>query len=205
MSEVTNQQPDAEIVAIGEVYTAVKQLEPEAQARVLSYVAQKLNISAQIMGRGAQKPIGAPPFTGDQESDSEGDLEGVSPAGRKWMTRNGFDASELGTIFSLGVDEIDLVAKSVPGTTKVQRMRNVFLLKGIAAYLGTGIAKFTHEQMKEACLHYDAFDAGHFANLLKSFSPDVSGGKDIGYTLTARGLSEATALVKEMMPHKAGE
>jgi len=34
------------------------------------------------------------------------------------MTRNGLEAEKLSAIFSLGIDEIDLVAKSVPGKGK---------------------------------------------------------------------------------------
>jgi hypothetical protein len=77
-------------------------------------------------------------------------------------------------------------------------MRSVFLLKGVAAYLGTGAARFTHEQMKEACLHYDAFDAGNFATNFKGLASEVSGSKDSGYALTARGLASATEMVKTM-------
>jgi hypothetical protein len=113
-------------------------------------------------------------------------LGGISSVARKWMARNGLQASELTKVFSLGVDEIDLVAKTVPGKSKRERMRNVFLLRGVAAYLGTGAARFSHEQVKEACLHYDAFDATNFAAHFKSLSNEVSGSRDTGYTLCSR-------------------
>jgi hypothetical protein len=91
-----------------------------------------------------------------------------------------------------------LIAETVSGKSKKDKMHNVFLLKGVAAYLGSGAARFTHEQIKEACLHYDAFDAANFATHLKSISADVSGSKAVGYTLTARGIASATELVKTM-------
>ncbi len=78
-------------------------------------------------------------------------------------------------------------------------MHSVFLLRGIAAYLGTGAARFTHEQMKEACLHYDAFDAGNFAVYFKSLSGEVAGTKGTGYTRTPRGLANATEVVKSLI------
>ncbi len=43
--------------------------------------------------------------------------------------------------FSLSSDEIDLIAKTVPGKNK-EKMRSVFLLKGVASYLGSGAARF---------------------------------------------------------------
>ena len=78
-------------------------------------------------------------------------------------------------------------------------MHSVLLLKGIAAYLGSGAARFTHEQLKEACLHYKAYDAANFATSLKSFSAEVSGDKSTAYVLTPRGLSSATDIVKKML------
>lgn len=191
---------DPEITAISEVYIALKDLDSDARARVLNYVSRKFNISSySIQDEDINLPAPTPPSSSVEVGNHDDELEGISPAGRKWIARNGIAPSKLMTIFSLGIDEIDLVSKSVPGTKKAQRMKNVFLLKGIAAYLGTGAPRFTHEQMKEACLHYDAFDAPNFSTTFKSMAADVSGGKDTGYTLTARGMAEAAKLVKGML------
>ena len=105
-------------------------------------------------------------------------------------------------LFSLGVDEIDLVAKKVPGDNKKDRMHSVLLLKGIAAYLSSGVARFTHQQLKEACLHYDAYDGNNFASYLKDFAGEVSGTKSGGYTLTPRGLTAATEMIKDLVSAK---
>ena len=81
-------------------------------------------------------------------------------------------------------------------------MRSVLLLKGIAAYLGTGAARVTYEQLKEASLHYDAYDSANFASYIKSFASEAGGTKESGYTLTARGLTTATDLVRGMLSPK---
>jgi hypothetical protein len=195
---------DPEIVAISAVYAALKGLEPEAQARVLNYVALKLKIEAPKSGADQAPRIGqedrfdprVDEEVAEDRDDADEELEGISPVAKRWMARNGLQANQLSTVFSLGVDEIDLIAKAVPGKNKKERMHSVFLLKGIAAYLGTGAARFTHEQMKETCLHYDAFDAANFAVYLKNLSSEVSGSKGTGYTLTSRGLTNATEMVK---------
>jgi hypothetical protein len=190
---------DPEIIAISEVYAALKDLDTEARSRVLSYVAGKFNISSLASIERDLIPQQAPSLLMEtSQGVVDDELEGISPAGKKWIARNGIKPSKLMVVFSLGVDEIDLVSQSVPGTKKAQRMRNVFLLKGIAAYLGTGVARFTHEQIKEACLHYDAWDGPNFANIFKTMSAEVSGNKETGYTLTAKGISEATNLLKSM-------
>ena len=140
-----------------------------------------------------------------EEQNIDDDFEGVSPGGKKWMRRNGLDSKALSSIFSLGVEEIDLVAKKVPGKNKKERMRSVFLLKGLASYLGSGTPRFKDDEVREACNHYDANDTANFAAYLKSFSAILSGTKSSGYTLTSRGIADGTELVKEMLqgPTKA--
>jgi hypothetical protein len=118
------------------------------------------------------------------------------------MVRNDVTASGLKKIFSLGVDQIDLVSKAIPGSSKREKMHNILLLQGLAGYLGTGVARFTYDQLKEACLHYRAFDSVNAATYLKDFSADAGGDKSTGYALTGRGLANATELVKSMLPTK---
>ncbi|SRR5258706_37590 len=205
MPKQPNMERDPEILAISAVFQALRNLDPDAQSRVLGYVAGKLRIAGPT-GEAASAPrevrhdelpeVGAPESATLRGDDVPGELEGISPVARKWMARNGLQAHGLSSVFSLGVDEIDLIAKTVPGKNKKERMRSVFLLKGVAAYLGTGAARFAHEQLKEACLHYDAFDANNFAVNFKSLASEVAGSKDTGYSLTARGVASATEMVK---------
>lgn len=192
---------DPEITAIGLVYDALRALDSEAQRRVLEYVAGKLGVPSpprnteQSRKIPDEEPIVAP-SSRSTETEATGESEGVSPVALKWMRRSGLTPSSLSALFSLGVDEIDLVAKKVPGSGKKDRMHSALLLKGIASYLSTGVARVTHEQLKEACLHYDAFDTANFARYLKDFAAEVAGTKESGYTLTARGLTNATEIIK---------
>ncbi len=67
----------------------------------------------------------------DEEQQAEG-LAGINAVAQKWMRRNGLSASQLSSLFSLDLDDIDLVAASVPGKNNRQRLRSVALLKGVA-------------------------------------------------------------------------
>ena len=148
----------------------------------------------------ANPPVSQPTeYQQPSQMDVTGDTDGISPVALKWMQRNGFTVEQLSHLFSLGTDEIDLVAKSVPGKSKSQRARNVTILKGIAAYLSTGAARITAEQIKEACLHYDAFDSPNHAKNLRGMSTELSGTKESGYTLAARGLTAGTELIREVL------
>lgn len=196
---------DPEIVAISTVFKALDDLTPDAQSRVLEYVQRKLR---KEPAAAATAPREAPQDGGgtqaehrDQSPSSDNDdtdEDGINAVARRWMRRNGLTSHGLGSIFSLGVDEIELVAKSVPGKTKKDRMHSVILLRGIAAYLSSGVSRFTHAELKEASLHYDAYDVANAATYLKSFASEVSGSAKSGYTLTARGLASATELVKSL-------
>jgi hypothetical protein len=72
------------------------------------------------------------------------------------------------------------------------------LIPGIQS-LHSGAARITHQQIKEVSLHYDAYDGTNFAAYLKDFAAEVSGTKEAGYSLTPRGMSAATELVKQLI------
>lgn len=195
---------DPEIRAISTVFAALKELDSEAQARVLAYVSQKLRLQSSFdagPGRTAVQiePVVAPVGRPLSQAEDEGGLEGVSPVAKRWMTRSGLAAEQLSELFSLGGDDIDLIARTVPGKSKSAKMRSVLLLKSIAAYLSSGAARVTHEELKEASLHYDAYDGSNFARQLASMASEVSGTKESGYSLTARGMAAATELVKSLL------
>lgn len=202
---------DPEILAISKVFGAVKELPAASQMRVLAYVSQKVGIELpKDEGEGSSRSrVNVDQNDGTHEDrrdvhsdDNHGDELGISPAGQKWAKRNGLTGDALSKIFSLGIDEIDLVSKSVPGDNKKDRLRSVFLLKGIAAYLSTGVAKFAYDQARETCLHYDAWDGNNFARSVGSISSEVSGSKEAGYTLTARGLTTGAEIVKSLVQGK---
>src|SRR5437762_7268373 len=82
---------DKEIVAIAEVYDALKELDAGAQQRVVEYVAKKLGITASVvegtdafLDYNVQRGPAAAGIPGRTVGD-EGDLSGISPIARKWM------------------------------------------------------------------------------------------------------------------------
>jgi hypothetical protein len=208
MTKRTGDHADPEITAISEVHAALQDLESDAQSRVLKYVADKLGLSGPIRSTSGSTGTDEPDENLNAKRSEEhtenrveeiGVLEGISPAGKKWIARSGLQPNQLSAIFSLGGDEIDLIAKSVPGNNKTKRMRSVILLKGLASYLGTGAARLTDQEVRETCLHYDALDAGNFAHIIKGLASEVTGSKETGYTLSARGQASATEMVKDIV------
>lgn len=203
----TSEQLDPEIAAISTVFSVLKDLSPDAQSRVLDYVRRKLRGTSAEESSSRESAQVADDAPGNEEvstsasKDIEAD-DGINAVAQKWMRRNGLTATSLGALFSLGVDDIELVAKKVPGKSKRERTHSVVLLKGIASYLGSGAARFTHADLKETCLHYDAYDVANSTAYMKSFASEVAGSARTGYTLSARGLAAATELVKSLVAAK---
>jgi hypothetical protein len=202
-----SEQPD-ELLAVSAIYAALKNLDPPVQNRALRYAAEMLGLSPINSGRpmiptesnegGTERShIEAPTVLPASQASEE--TEGINAVALKWLKRSGIELTKLQELFSLGIDEIDLVAKKVPGTSKRERLKNVLLLKGIAAYLSSGTPRVSADQLKEASLHYDAYDVANHARYLKEFSAESGGTKETGYTLTARGLTTATELVKSLL------
>ncbi len=194
-------EPDPEILAITAVYSALRNLKPEAQSRVLKFVVDKIGADKSMLSAVADQsprtvelePGPVPVSTHSEISTS------ISPIAQKWIKRNNLLIDDLSKIFSVGGEEIDLIAKAIPGTSIRSRMFNVFLLKCIAAYLSSGNSRAPHQQLKETCLHYNAYDESNFAAYIKHFSSEFSGSKDVGYQLTQRGLSSAADLIRSMV------
>src|SRR5262245_58402348 len=132
--------PDPEIVAIGLVHSALKDLEPDSQQRVIDYMLRKFKLVSKaaqesqrevpedVTDAPVAQPWKPPALEGSADGAPEDDTDGISPVAKRWIRRNGIDVKGLSSIFSLGVDEIDLVAKKVPGGNKKDRMLSVLLL-----------------------------------------------------------------------------
>jgi hypothetical protein len=214
-SETSSDERDPEFDAMRAVYTALKDLDAAAQNRVLEYVFKRLKLKrdalepeppgASFSPRKLAEEVQGTTSESDQRArdEDENGLSGVSPVAQKWIRRNGLTAAQLSKVFSLGLDQIEVVARSVPGSGKKNRMRNVLLLSGAAAYLGTGAARTDDATLRESLAHYNAYDGANFARDIKGLAPEVSGSKESGYTLTARGLAAAADLIKEMTAEKA--
>ncbi len=197
-----------EMESMATVYAALQKLEVEGQRWVLRCVMDRLGISVDgSLERQPDRQTEEPHAHGDSPpppstattSEAPISSDGISPIASKWMVRNGLTAASLSSLYSLGLDEIDLVARNVPGNSKKDRMRSVLLLKGIASYLSTGAARVSDEKIREACAHYDAFDQANFAKYLRDFAREVGGTRESGYTLTAAGLASATDVIKDAL------
>src|SRR5258708_45856 len=204
---------DDELAAMAKVLAALKNLEPSIQQNVIEWAVRRFKLkspcpspaSAELAPETSHLPEGAGSNDdlepdGQREAssiarDEQGDLDGINVVARKWIRRAGLTENQLSKLFSLGVDDIDLVTKSVPGKKKIERLKNILLLQGVAAYLGSGVARVDWSKLKESASHYDADAGGNFPAYLKSFGAEATGSVASGFTLTSRGLNDAKELI----------
>lgn len=219
MTEQNQIEQDPELKAMFDVFAALKNLDSEAQVRVLEYVDRRLGLgrryhsdvlgqerdtgSSDVVGNRQSQPSEATPkdrSNDDLDLESEpGTLEGISPIASKWMRRNDLSEAQLSELYSLGVDEIDLVAKKVPGSSARERLKHVMLLQGIASYLSSGVPRIENEKLRDAAKHYDADVGRNFGAFLKTCASEISGSRsEANLTLTTRGLNSAKDLIKQM-------
>ena len=212
-----------EVEAIKAVLAALAELDSVSQTRVLGYVINALELEVSLSSSGAVEKAAAAAATAremlaqvsfikeprdtepivkvsEEVVEQTDDLEGINAVAQKWMKRSGFSSSQLSSLFSLGIDDIDLVSSSVPGKDIKQRLRSVVLLKAIASYLSSGAPRVDHKKLKEAVTHYDADPGRNLGTYMTAMAAEVGGSVASGYTLTSRGLSAATELIKGMLP-----
>ena len=216
-----NADSDAEFQAMAQIYAVLKPLDAVARTRVLSYVLSRLGVDLKpgfsekeksdemphgrkfdSLDQAIDESTTKPKTEAALDDDENNDIEGISPVAKKWMRRTGLPGEKLSALFSLGVDEIDLVARSVPGQNTKERLHSLILLEGIASYLGTGVARVDYSKLKLAMQHYGIDPGNNISTYLKGFAAECSGSVSAGFTLTARGMNSATELVKEMVGRK---
>ena len=215
---------DPEMYAMANVFSALKTLDSDAQQRVVDYVIRRLGLikvqmqqvptdkkDANLAGQSNRNasPSAEPEAEAEGDlaaaqrdvlTDEDSDLEGISPIARKWMVRNDLSSTVLSALYSLGVEEIDLVAKKVPGKSSRERLHNVLLLQGVASYLSGGVARIDKTKLKDSIAHYDAEVGGNFTSYLKGWASEISGSRSAGdLGLTTRGLVAAKDLIKEIV------
>jgi hypothetical protein len=213
-SPTETSEKDPEFEAMRLVYAALQNLDSDAQHRVLSYVLGRLGLRqdqavtdrrAEFSPKQLAEEVREKPSEAQTEPmDDADDLAGVSPVAQKWIRRNGLKVEQLSAVFSLGMDNIELVARSVPGKSTREKMHTVLLLAGASAYLASGAARITDEAAREALTHYNAYDRTNFSTYMRQWAPEISGAKESGYTLTARGLAAAADLIKQMTAEGSG-
>ena len=125
-----------------------------------------------------------------------GDVE-LPPRARNWLRQNHVTSEQIENVFHKGESGLELIASEMPGKTNREKVRNAYVLIGLARFLETGEGKFDDKPARALCERYGFFDGTNHTKYMKDGN-EFTGSKDKGWTLTAPGLKRGAALITEI-------
>jgi hypothetical protein len=162
-------------------------LESEERQRVIQ-------ASLTLLGEGSFKSA---PKVDDEEDSRVGDGEGVTARARSWMRQNGLVLEQLNDVFHFGPDGVEIIASEIPGNTNRDKVRNAYVLLGVARFLASGEPKFDDKAARVLCERYGFYDQTNHMKYMKGGN-EFTGSKRAGWTVTAPGLKHAAVVIKRL-------
>jgi hypothetical protein len=171
---------------VGKVVDALTPLTSDERRRVVQ-------ASLTLLGEG--------PLKGSNLSESaEQETDGVTVLpvrARNWVKQNDLSLEQLQQVFHLADGEAEAITADVPGNTNREKVRNAYILVGIARLLSSGDPKFDDAAGRALCVSGGFYDGTNHMKYMKGGN-DLTGSKEKGWTLTSPGLKRGAALVKEL-------
>lgn len=120
----------------------------------------------------------------------------------RFCKQHSVDVALVGEIFDLTDEVPAIIAHDLPGSTRKEKVQNLYLLAGLAMLFSTGEAKFSDEFARESCKEFGIYDSGNHSSYLKGIRQCVRFDKSEGNRLTQPGLRMAADIVKKMLDEK---
>lgn len=175
------------IEIVGSLVEQLTPLSSEDRQRVLQAVLALLG----------EKPSDPSAKSSPQQPVADAIVDGndFPPRARTWMRQSQVSADLVHNLFHKGGSGLEIIASEIPGKTNREKVRNAYVLLGIARFLETGEGKFDDKPARALCERFGFFDGTNHMKYMKG--SEFAGNKDKGWTLTAPGLKRGAALVKE--------
>jgi hypothetical protein len=132
----------------------------------------------------------------EQQQDSEG-ISDLPPRARTWMRQNGLSIDQVFQVYHLDSNGVEIIASEIPGRNNREKVRNAYILQGIASLLQSGDARFDDVSARSLCESHGFFDGTNHMKYMKGGN-EFTGSKDRGWTLTAPGLKLGASLVAQL-------
>lgn len=131
-----------------------------------------------------------------QAADVFGDLK-LGPKALKWANKQGVTRAMLEEVFHLTGGEMDIIADSVPGSSKREMTVNCYLLAGVRGLLKTDVPSLDESDAIRVCKRLTAYDRNNHTSNRASVGNRMSGSKPT-FTLTGPGETAAADLIRRM-------
>jgi hypothetical protein len=129
-----------------------------------------------------------------EPSQSDG-AETLPPRVRTWMRQNDLSMDELQQVFHVENGTVEIIAE-IPGKNNKEKVRNAYVLVGIANFLRAGDQKFDDVDARGLCERFGIYDSTNHSKYMKGGN-EFTGSREKGWTLTMPGLKVGANLVKE--------
>jgi hypothetical protein len=125
---------------------------------------------------------------------ASGRIKGLKAAA--WMKKYGITEAQLEQIFHLDGGKIEVIG-SIPGKSMREQTLNAYLLAGIQQLLQSDEPKFSETGAVALCKQGGCHNVANHSNYRNGLGNRIAGAKDAGYTLTAPGLEQAAAIIRQ--------
>jgi hypothetical protein len=132
----------------------------------------------------------------EEQQDSEG-TSNLPPRAHTWMRQNGLSIDQLFQVYHLDNENVEIIASEILGKNNREKVRNAYVLQGIASLLRSGDARFDDAAARALCESHGFFDGTNHMKYMKGGN-EFTGSKDKGWTLTAPGLKLGASLVAQL-------
>jgi hypothetical protein len=163
----------------------------------LQETAFKVILEQWFSANTAPKPVPPPPAPhGPGAPATPGGVpDGVKP----FLTANAITTEILEKVFHPTGPGAQLLASSIPGNGKVNKLVNLSLLLCVKQALESGSFTCTLKDLRELAIHYDCYDSPNFSATLKTnknyFKPREKGAN---LELSGPGLKKAGEIIKSI-------
>lgn len=131
------------------------------------------------------------------ESNTSPAPTGIPDSVKPFLTANAITTETLAKAFHPTGPGAQLLASSIPGTSKASKLVNLSLLICVKQALESGNFTCTLKELRELAIHYDCYDSTNFSSILKSnkgYYKPRDKGADL--ELSGPGLKKAGEIVK---------
>jgi hypothetical protein len=139
----------------------------------------------------------------DQISSSRPEHETTSLAGGdslpgraiSWMRQNELSMEELQHAFLISDGSMEIITQ-IMGASYREKVRNAYILVGIASLLRSGDQKFDDADARALCERNGIYDSTNHSKYVKGGN-EFTGSREKGWTLTVPGLRVGANLIKQ--------
>lgn len=134
----------------------------------LQETALKMILEQWFSSNVAPKPTPLPPASPTQPGVGTPSAPGIVPDSVKpFLTANAITTEILEKVFHPTGPGAQLLASSIPGNGKANKLVSLSLLLCVKEALESGVFKCTLKELRELAVHYDCYDSTNFSKTLK--------------------------------------